>query len=337
MSGGDDGQRSSQPTYEMFWDCQYCGAKKLLGVTHRHCPSCGAAQDPGARYFPPEEEKVAVQDHIFYGADWACQSCQTPNSNRAEFCGNCGMPKDGNKKVTLAHERTEKKKEAPPPPPPPEKKRGGFGMLLLGCLGIGFVGLILFCGLSMFWTRTDTATVTSHTWARTIQIQEFQSARGDDWCTDMPGQAYDVRQSQKEKDTQKVPDGEDCKTKNVDNGDGTFHQEEECTTRYRSEPIYADWCDYKIDKWVDVKPAEAKGDGLSPAWPEPRLKTCSGTQLGCQREGSRKETYTLVLKDSGGTSHTCDVTESKWRGTKDGTALEVSKRVLGGGLDCSSL
>ena len=29
--------------YEMLWDCTQCGTTGLLGTTHRHCPSCGAA------------------------------------------------------------------------------------------------------------------------------------------------------------------------------------------------------------------------------------------------------------------------------------------------------
>ena len=53
--------------YEMFWDCPYCGTAELLGKTHRHCPACGAAQDAEARYFPPEDRKVAVEDHVRAG------------------------------------------------------------------------------------------------------------------------------------------------------------------------------------------------------------------------------------------------------------------------------
>ena len=30
-----------EPVFEMLWDCSYCSAKKLLGLTHRHCPNCG--------------------------------------------------------------------------------------------------------------------------------------------------------------------------------------------------------------------------------------------------------------------------------------------------------
>ena len=38
--------RGEKKTYEMMWDCPYCGTKHLLGLTHRHCPNCGAARSP---------------------------------------------------------------------------------------------------------------------------------------------------------------------------------------------------------------------------------------------------------------------------------------------------
>lgn len=335
MAGGDDGQRFDVPVYEMFWDCEYCGADKLLGKTHRHCPQCGAAQDPSSRYFPPEEEKVAVQDHVYFGADWKCASCDTPNSNASAFCGNCGTPKDGAKKVGLAHE-----KEAPPAPPPaPEEPKksgggGGRGMLIFGCLGAVVLGFVVLCGLATFWNRTDAATVTSHTWSRSVQIQEYKSVSETDWCDEMPSGAEDVRTTQKQRDTKKVPDGEDCETKNVDNGDGTFRQEEECTTRYREEPIMDDWCSYTVAKWADLREATADGDGLSPVWPQTQLKTCSSPRLGCQREGTRSESYTLKLKGSDGDALSCTLSESAWRNARDGQQIEVSINMLTGAASC---
>src|SRR3954463_12995645 len=83
---------NNSKTYEMQWDCKFCGTKKLLGKTHRFCPNCGAQQDPTWRYFPADSEKVAIQDHIYVGADTICKACQTLNSGKAEFCGNCGAP-----------------------------------------------------------------------------------------------------------------------------------------------------------------------------------------------------------------------------------------------------
>ena len=49
--------------YEMLWDCEYCGTDKLLGVSQKFCPNCGSAQNAEKRYFPKDDEKVAVADH----------------------------------------------------------------------------------------------------------------------------------------------------------------------------------------------------------------------------------------------------------------------------------
>jgi hypothetical protein len=76
--------------YEMVWDCQCCGARKLLGLSHRHCPSCGAQQDPSSRYFPADHEKVAVQNHEFVGADTQCRYCGGASSKRAHIVGSAG-------------------------------------------------------------------------------------------------------------------------------------------------------------------------------------------------------------------------------------------------------
>ena len=58
--------------YEMLWDCPCCSTPKLLGITHRHCPNCGAPQDATKRYFPPAGEEVAVENHPFQGKDKVC-------------------------------------------------------------------------------------------------------------------------------------------------------------------------------------------------------------------------------------------------------------------------
>ena len=47
--------------YEMLWDCPQCGTLGLLGDSHRHCPTCGTAQDPTKRYFPTPGEEVEAK------------------------------------------------------------------------------------------------------------------------------------------------------------------------------------------------------------------------------------------------------------------------------------
>src|SRR5262249_25412891 len=76
---GGEVQRLSRPdkpgnvvgVFEMFWDCEFCDTKALLGKTNRHCPSCGAPQDAKRRYFPPEGQEVAANT-TYDGADLTC-------------------------------------------------------------------------------------------------------------------------------------------------------------------------------------------------------------------------------------------------------------------------
>ncbi len=91
-------------TYQMLWDCPSCGTCKLLGLTHRFCPNCGAPQDPTLRYFPPQDEAIAVEDHPLVGPDWRCSGCDAPNHARATFCGACGAPRSGDRPVALRHD-----------------------------------------------------------------------------------------------------------------------------------------------------------------------------------------------------------------------------------------
>ena len=330
------GQRLSTPVYEMLWNCEYCGATKLLGKTHRHCPQCGAAQDPSARYFPPDEEKIAVRDHVYFGVDWKCVNCQTPNSSAAAFCGNCGSPKDGAGRVELAHDKPDEAEQDAAPPPASNQGGGGKGKLLGCCVMVIIGGLALFCALSMFWTKSSTLTVSGHTWERTIQIEAYGPSSASDWCDDLPSGAYDVRESDKQRDVEKVPDGEDCITKNVDNGDGTFHQAEECTPRYRDEPIYDEWCSYTVDSWAQSRVASASGSDLSPSWPDSGTKTCNKPRVGCEREGTRSEAYTVTFRGDGET-HSCDLSESEWRSLTDGDTVQGEVSMVTGGLQCDSV
>src|SRR3954468_1308596 len=90
--------------YEMLWECAYCGTRGLLGKTHRFCPRCGAPQDPGRRYFPSDEEKVAVHDHVYVGADRMCRACGSAMSAKAVHCTQCGAPMEGGKEALRVDE-----------------------------------------------------------------------------------------------------------------------------------------------------------------------------------------------------------------------------------------
>lgn len=339
-------------TYQMLWDCPFCDSKGLLGVTHRHCPSCGAAQDPKRRYFPAEDQKVKLEDHRFTGADKVCANCGTPNGVAANNCGNCGSSLEGAKaagtldsrvagaarsgtlaEAEKARKLAERQAMNQPPPEPPKKK--GRGCLIL--IGLVIFGLMGFFCLNAFWKKDASFEVTGHAWSRSIDIEVFGPDKADGWCDAMPSGAYDVSKSEKERSKNKVQDGEECHTKQVDQGDGSFKEVEECKPKYREEPVMDDWCRYTVDRWKKDREEKATGNSLSdaPSWPNPSSR--GGSSVGSEREGSRHETYTVKLKEPDGSTTSCDLPEARWKGMAVGSRWKGKVGALSGDVDCSGL
>ena len=317
-------------SYEMLWDCAYCGQTRLLGVTHRHCPTCGAAQDPGKRYFPPPGEEVEAQGHVFVGADRACPACSTPMSARAEFCTTCGSPLAQGAEVRRLV-------DAPPAARQPvAKPRSGRGKKILFLVIAGVVAAIAFFAL---YKRERTVTVRGHAWTRTVAIEQFVEATEREECRSMPNGAT-LRRRYAETRTRQVQVGEDCeeqcRDERVDQGDGTFRVDQKCQTkckpRYRDEHYRVDMCEYTIGRWRKERDAVAQGTGLEPAptWPEVRLAPGGAGRYGSEREGSRTESYRLELEESGGKRHPCELAkEATWSSLAPGTTVTVAFDMLG--------
>src|SRR5262245_36601438 len=300
---------TTEKTYQMLWDCEYCADKKLLGVTHRYCPTCGAAQNPAKRYFPPDNERIAVEDHKFVGADLHCPACNQPQSAAANCCGNCGSPlKDG--KAAQLH--------ADPAPAPAKKSYTWVYVVALVLAAIVGIFVMRAC-----WTKEAIVTVTSHSWKRSIEIERYGKTRETGACSSVPSDARIIERTKGEKK---------CTKKKIDQGDGTFKEREDCT-----EPT--EQCTYEALKWSVARTVdESGGPNDAPKWPEPRLGR-TGSCDGCEREGRRIEAYVINLKEnSGGTEHRCTFdTPDAWKKHADGSEWKGEFRVVGGDLDCDSL
>jgi Zn-finger nucleic acid-binding protein len=324
-----EGERSEvDGVYEMLWDCGFCQASKLLGVTNRHCPNCGAPQDPTKRYFPKEGEAVAVNVE-FDGADVVCPACATPNGVKSKHCRQCGSPLEGAAAVATQVDQTSRPVGAAVAP----KKRGPL-WALIGLLSAGTCGV---CGVFSLWTKDVSVTVVGHRWERSIDVESMRVVQDSDWCDGMPAGAFSVSRRREQRDTRRVADGEVCHTRNVDRGNGSFEQRRECEPKYREEPVYDQRCYYSIERWVTTRSPAVRGDSLSdsPRWPDVSLRT--GTCVGCERAGRRHENYSLQLQGADGTRWECDVSESKWRSLPQGTQRQVKVGVLTGQARCASL
>ncbi|MFT3711396.1 MAG: zf-TFIIB domain-containing protein [Archangium sp.] len=316
--------------YEMWWDCAYCDTKALLGKSNRFCPNCGGQQDANRRYFPPAGKETAANTQ-YDGVDVSCPACQTPNGAKAHNCRNCGAPLDGSPQVARVADQSTAAPKAGAAAAKPKSKLPW----ILG--GIALV-LAVFCLVAMFWTKDVACTIQSHSWERTIDIEQLRAESDSSWCDSTPSGAYSVSRRREQRSTKQIPDGETCTTRNVDRGDGTFERREECKTKYRSEPVYDDKCYYTIDRWKVVRTAKATGQGREPApnWPPVNLvRQCSS--LGCEREGSRNEKYVLHLRSDEKKNYECTQAFARWNGFEDGYKKIIPIGVITDHPECDKL
>jgi hypothetical protein len=309
----------SEGFYEMLWGCDHCGTKDLLALSQRHCPECGAPQNPDKRYYPPPGQQTRVEGHSYVGSDRHCPACNAPMSAKAKNCTQCGSPLDGSKDV----------RGVETPAAPPKRKRRIWPYIVGGVIVIGFA-------IWFFFIRKHEATlaVAAHRWQCAIAIEQFDTHQEGAWCDQLPAGAELPIAHRKQRSTRQVQDGEECHTERHDKKDGTFEQVKKCSPKYRSEPVEDNWCDYTIRKWTKVDDAKSSGTGTTPSCPTQALPPAdTPATLGARRQGGKTETRTLDFGDGG----TCDVDDPTWRKYADGAKVKVEVRARSGDVVCSSL
>lgn len=357
---------SNQENYEMFWDCPSCHTKKLLGVTHRHCPNCGHYQEENLRYFPEENEKIALKDHIYHGVDWDCKYCSTPNSNIANFCTNCGAGKDGTAPVKLIdnHKKSNNKNISPNQHTnhiTPSSNNLGSNKQDNSSMKYLFIGIPLFLILVfiiLFFIKNDEKLqISSKTWERKISVERFSKLSGSEWCNSVPYNAYDITKHKEVRTYNKIPDGETCSYHNQDRGDGSYAKVKRCTTNYRSEPVYDYKCNYHYNDWKHNRYLTTSGnEQKTPYWADvSKFETKSnlnsgitisvtnqfsignGVNLGKERLGKREEKYEVnFLEPKESETYSCSFDYNKWNVFQIGKETEGKIRLIGT-LDCDSL
>ena len=313
----------SQGFYEMLWDCDHCETKGLLAKSQRHCPECGAKQNPDKRYFPKEGEERRVDGHRYEGADRACPACAAPQSARANNCTNCGAPLTGAAEVLGIAARMMAE-------PPKKKRRWWIPVLIVAVIGLAIFGI----WYRFIRKRSATLAVTGHRWERVIPIEEYNDYREDGWRDQVPADARSVACQKKERSTRQVADGEECHDEKQDKKDGTFEVVKKCKPKYRSEPVEDDWCSYHVLRWKELPGSalRASGAGLTPTSPKGAPPANIPPIVGARRGGAERQSLTLDLGDQ----H-CDVSEATWRKYKDGDRAKVEVRASSGAVVCDTL
>ncbi len=345
--------------FQMLWDCPRCDTPKLLGLSHRNCPNCGAPQDPTTRYFPAEADKIAVEDHPFVGADKECSGCEAPNAATATFCVGCGASLEGagpvvkrasqtegeagfaadSAKNALAEQRAAKQASRAEAPAP--RKNAPWIPMVAAVFGLAIcAGGAAMCA-GMFWKTDAGVVVSGHSWSREIAVEQLQTVTESAWRDAVPTDARGVSCTQEERSTKQVADGQDCQTVRHDNADGTFSEDEKCTTKYRDEPVYDQKCAYTVDRWrqTRVEKSGAESTAPAPAWPSVMLSEAGTSTVGSEREGARTEKYTVKFKQEGdaGRMLGCDVPEAQWQTLAEGTRWIAPVGVVSDSIDCTGL
>jgi hypothetical protein len=347
--------------FEMLWDCGQCDARELLAKAQRHCPMCGAAQNPKRRYFPKPGEEVQAQGHRFVGVDWTCAYCESPNSAAAAFCSNCGGPKNGTKEVALVQDGQADPKAVgglsppgaavsavpplaappvglPPVQPSVHAPQPGFPWWRV----IWTVIMVLGAGLTfLFFSQHDERVqLVEKTWSRSVAVDHFTAVKTSSWCDAMPADAYQVARTREQRSTRQMADGETCVESRADMGDGTFTKRRDCAPRYHEEPVYDSRCSYRINRWQVLR-TDTLGGGatLSPKWPNPVMGNTwapGSNSLGAERLGPRSEDYRIRLQNAKGKYWICGLTLEAWTTLAEKQAMTIKVRGTGG-ADCDSL
>lgn len=319
----------TEPVYEMLWKCNFCGTDKLRAKTQRFCLNCGAPQEPKNRYFPSEEEWVAVQNDDYQGADKTCPACSTPNSAKSTFCSQCGSAMDGSKTVQLKEDTANK------PPEPEETKKRPFWLTAIVFLLL--FGITFFI-VNHFWRETVVLELTKAEWKREVKIEQFKEVKDSSWCDALPREAYSVSKKSEVRDHKKIPDGETCRTDRVDRGDGTFVAKKVCEPKYREEPVYADKCYYTINRWQYNRSLVSSGTDKQPKDPEVVLSKTGTNCLGCEREGERIAKYIFTLKNPKAAEPIlCEVKEQLWQQANPDSKWQMEMSVMTDSVHCDTL
>lgn len=338
--------------YEGVWDCTSCGTKAVRGSL-RACSACGAPRADDVKFYLPKDAPVVTDQAQLAaakaGEDWYCEHCGGGSKATQQECVQCGAPRGSSKTHSDAKkEEAARRARAAGNPVVPAGAGSGkpAGKLAFGvCAVLLLLFLSCCCLAAIFGGPKDvTVQVASKQWDRSQELEVYKTVVEDGWSVPQGGRMQ--RQEKRQKDTRKVFDHTERRTRTVqvqtgtrrvktgvrDLGNGHFEDEysdepvygskTESYTEdvYRDEPIYAQYYWWEIEKWVadPNRTARASGSDDEPRWPELKV---SGDK---ERPGAKRENYRLILSGPENKSYTFALDEGRWRSFTKGQALVAS-------------
>jgi uncharacterized Zn-finger protein len=251
--------------------CPFCGTRNKAGS--KTCIQCGGDLVGGAAR---QADQVMGAFQAQPTPDVPCPYCSTLNPANALQCSKCG----GSLKQLAAH--------TPPAQPAPTGNRLKLGLVIVGVAALALCICGIVFGVLSARTTDTVGAVQAVSWERTIQIMEQRPVTHEDWQDRIPSGAQRGTCARKVRSTQgqPAPGAEKvCGTPyTIDQGSGKGKVVQDCEYQ-----VYDSWCKYTVNEWTEVDKAIAKGNDLTPQWPDVRLRS-SG-----QREGNRDEKYEVTF------------------------------------------
>jgi hypothetical protein len=200
---------------------------------------------------------------------------------------------------------------------------------LIGGSVISSLGLIGAFVFGFFFMRIhENVTITSHSWERSYQIQEYQRVRDTSDCSSVPGGADIIS---RRTETRQVRSCERvCEQRQVDQGDGSGRTENVCRDECQNVPQEVQVCTYEVNRWVNVDAdwASLSGNSLNPEWPDVSdLSSCSSApdRLEVQCWKDKEEKYILHFVRKNGDNAECNLENiEEWRDFADGAQVRVA-------------
>lgn len=229
---------------EGFWDCKYCGTKRI-GGSLRQCPNCGKARgddttfylDTTKNRYVPEEQAAKINKN----PDWICNYCGQLNSDDDDSCVFCGAPRTTENLNYFENKEKQKETEKPKnenyTPAYSSTTRDYSSEPLsfsdyssefkstFSCISSFFaetwktmliVLLIAVSIFSIFWflrPKEYDITVNELSWERCINVERYQTVDESDWYLPSDGRLLYTREEYSH--SEQVLDHYETKTRQV--------------------------------------------------------------------------------------------------------------------------